>query len=316
MLAIQQRCRPCTVSVCNAAAVPGRAGLAHMQWPGVSSRREGEPCAAWSKAGAGRIELCAGLIEGGTTPSVGLLQVVKQCVRVPVFVMIRPRGGDFLYSDREVDVMKADARLAKLHGADGLVFGALTEDGRIDTELCMALLGARAPGPVSMLYLPSCPTPASEPSCPPKYSRENISSGRRQTVGEPCVAKQWGPQPPSDPGEERGSQCLLWELQPVWEAGLCLELWGQAAAGALHEVQWEEGRSLGLPAYRHWAVCWGQSVVWGTQWICFCRNPLVLGAASAECCCPNPTAQAEKLPVLAESFGASGESGFSFPKQC
>uniref|UniRef100_A0A8C4UBM2 Copper homeostasis protein cutC homolog n=1 Tax=Falco tinnunculus TaxID=100819 RepID=A0A8C4UBM2_FALTI len=90
------------------------------------------------RGGAGRIELCAGLVEGGTTPSMGLLQVVKQCVRVPVFVMIRPRGGDFLYSDREVEVMKADIRLAKLHGADGLVFGALTEDGRIDTELCTA----------------------------------------------------------------------------------------------------------------------------------------------------------------------------------
>lgn len=75
----------------------------------------------------------------------GLLQVVKQCVRVPVFVMIRPRGGDFLYSDREVEVMKADIRLAKLHGADGLVFGALTEDGRIDTELCTALLGKSIP---------------------------------------------------------------------------------------------------------------------------------------------------------------------------
>uniref|UniRef100_A0A674HVG5 Copper homeostasis protein cutC homolog n=1 Tax=Terrapene triunguis TaxID=2587831 RepID=A0A674HVG5_9SAUR len=94
------------------------------------------------RGGAGRIELCAGLMEGGTTPSMGLLQVVKQCVRVPVFVMIRPRGGDFLYSDRELEVMKADTRLAKLHGADGLVFGALTEDGRIDTELCTALLAA------------------------------------------------------------------------------------------------------------------------------------------------------------------------------
>eukprot|EP00075_Anas_platyrhynchos_P027018 XP_027316271.1 copper homeostasis protein cutC homolog [Anas platyrhynchos] len=79
----------------------------------------------------------------------GLLQVVKQCVRVPVFVMIRPRGGDFLYSDREVEVMKADIRLAKLHGADGLVFGALTEDGRIDTELCTALLAACRPLPVT-----------------------------------------------------------------------------------------------------------------------------------------------------------------------
>ncbi|OXB75479.1 UNVERIFIED_CONTAM: hypothetical protein H355_016540 [Colinus virginianus] len=80
--------------------------------------------------------------------SSGLLQVVKQCVRVPVFVMIRPRGGDFLYSDREVEVMKADIRLAKLHGADGLVFGALTEDGRIDTELCTALLGENIPATV------------------------------------------------------------------------------------------------------------------------------------------------------------------------
>ena len=55
--------------------------------------------------------------------------------------MIRPRGGDFLYSDREVEVMKADIRLAKLYGADGLVFGALTEDGHIDKELCMSLVG-------------------------------------------------------------------------------------------------------------------------------------------------------------------------------
>ncbi|XP_045047378.2 copper homeostasis protein cutC homolog isoform X2 [Desmodus rotundus] len=92
------------------------------------------------RGGAGRIELCSGLLEGGTTPSMGVLQVVKQCVQIPVFVMIRPRGGDFLYSDREVEVMKADIRLAKLYGADGLVFGALTEDGHVDKELCTTLV--------------------------------------------------------------------------------------------------------------------------------------------------------------------------------
>ncbi|XP_036077871.1 copper homeostasis protein cutC homolog isoform X2 [Rousettus aegyptiacus] len=92
------------------------------------------------RGGAGRIELCSSLLEGGTTPSMGVLQVVKQCVQIPVFVMIRPRGGDFLYSDREVEVMKADIHLAKLYGADGLVFGALTEDGHIDKELCMSLV--------------------------------------------------------------------------------------------------------------------------------------------------------------------------------
>ncbi|XP_005352381.1 copper homeostasis protein cutC homolog isoform X1 [Microtus ochrogaster] len=101
------------------------------------------------RGGAGRIELCAGLLEGGTTPSMGILQVVKQSVQIPVFVMIRPRGGDFLYSDREVEVMKADIRLAKLYGADGLVFGALTEDGHIDKELCMSLVALCRPLPVT-----------------------------------------------------------------------------------------------------------------------------------------------------------------------
>ncbi|XP_058399727.1 copper homeostasis protein cutC homolog isoform X5 [Diceros bicornis minor] len=101
------------------------------------------------RGGAGRIELCSGLLEGGTTPSMGVLQVVKQCVQIPVFVMIRPRGGDFLYSDREVEVMKADIRLAKLYGADGLVFGALTEDGHIDKELCMSLVAICRPLPVT-----------------------------------------------------------------------------------------------------------------------------------------------------------------------
>lgn len=55
--------------------------------------------------------------------------------------MIRPRGGDFLYSDQEVEVMRKDIELAKSHGADGLVLGALNEDGHVDTELCMELLG-------------------------------------------------------------------------------------------------------------------------------------------------------------------------------
>lgn len=77
--------------------------------------------------------------------AVGLLQVVKQYVKIPVYVMIRPRGGDFLYSDQEVEVMKKDIELIKSHGADGLVLGALTEDGRVDAELCMELLGNACP---------------------------------------------------------------------------------------------------------------------------------------------------------------------------
>nr|XP_055026725.1 copper homeostasis protein cutC homolog isoform X3 [Misgurnus anguillicaudatus] len=101
------------------------------------------------RGGAGRIELCSNLLEGGTTPSTGLLQIVKENVKIPVYVMIRPRGGDFLYSDWEVEVMKKDIDQMKRHGADGLVFGALTEDGRVDSELCMELMATSRPLPVT-----------------------------------------------------------------------------------------------------------------------------------------------------------------------
>ncbi|KAJ0067189.1 hypothetical protein NL108_012920, partial [Boleophthalmus pectinirostris] len=98
---------------------------------------------------ASRLELCSSLLEGGLTPSIGLLNVVKQNVKIPVCVMIRPRGGDFLYSDYEVEVMKKDIELMKLNGADGLVMGALTEDGRVDAELCLELLAVARPLPVT-----------------------------------------------------------------------------------------------------------------------------------------------------------------------
>ncbi|XP_064418221.1 copper homeostasis protein cutC homolog isoform X2 [Latimeria chalumnae] len=101
------------------------------------------------RGGAGRIELCSSLLEGGVTPSLGLLQVTKQSVKIPVFVMIRPRGGDFLYTDQEVEVMRADIKLAKANGADGIVFGVLTEDGRVDSELSAELLAESRPLPVT-----------------------------------------------------------------------------------------------------------------------------------------------------------------------
>ncbi|CAL9687903.1 unnamed protein product [Knipowitschia caucasica] len=101
------------------------------------------------RGGASRLELCSSLLEGGLTPSIGLLHIVKQHVKIPVYVMIRPRGGDFLYSDFEVEVMKKDIELMKHNGADGLVMGALTEDGRVDSELCLELLVAARPLPVT-----------------------------------------------------------------------------------------------------------------------------------------------------------------------
>jgi copper homeostasis protein len=86
------------------------------------------------EGGANRIELCDSPGDGGTTPSAGMILAAKEKARIPVFVMIRPRGGDFLYSDEEFEVMKKDIESVKKLGADGVVFGILKANGEMDTE--------------------------------------------------------------------------------------------------------------------------------------------------------------------------------------
>ncbi|CAL4101505.1 unnamed protein product, partial [Meganyctiphanes norvegica] len=91
---------------------------------------------AAAEGGAARIELCSALSEGGLTPTLGLLKTIKKRVRIPVFCMVRPRGGPMVYSSAEEEVMLSDARDLKYAGADGLVFGALTSQGNIHIEFC------------------------------------------------------------------------------------------------------------------------------------------------------------------------------------
>jgi copper homeostasis protein len=99
-----------------------------------------EDALAAQEGGADRLELNTALALGGLTPSLGLLMEVKAAVTLPVMVMIRPRSGGFAYSQADFQVMRRDADLALQHGADGLVFGILTEDGQVDTERCRQLL--------------------------------------------------------------------------------------------------------------------------------------------------------------------------------
>ncbi len=97
------------------------------------------------KGGAGRIELCENMPEGGCTPSSGTIRFARQRLHIPIMVMIRPRGSDFLYSEDEFEIMKNDILSAKELGAEGVVFGILKPDGSIDRERMGHLAGLARP---------------------------------------------------------------------------------------------------------------------------------------------------------------------------
>ena len=94
------------------------------------------------EGGARRIELCAALEVGGITPSAGLIAAVREISGMQLHVLIRPRGGDFLYDEYEAKCMEHDIRLCHKLGVDGVVIGALTAEGDIDVALCRRLVGA------------------------------------------------------------------------------------------------------------------------------------------------------------------------------
>ena len=99
-----------------------------------------ESCLTAQKAGAQRIELCASPGEGGTTPSRGLIEIARKMLHIDLYVMIRPRGGDFLYSDAEFDTMMADVEVCRELHCDGIVLGILDENGRVDRARCKYLI--------------------------------------------------------------------------------------------------------------------------------------------------------------------------------
>src|SRR5688572_33311307 len=104
---------------------------------------------AAERGGAGRLELCDNLFDGGTTPSAGMIAAVRAAVRIPVFVIVRPRGGEFVYTQEEIGVMRLDVEAARMLGADGVVIGALTRETRVDVEQLGPLIDAAAKLPVT-----------------------------------------------------------------------------------------------------------------------------------------------------------------------
>ena len=104
-----------------------------------------EACETARRAGVARVELCASPYEGGTTPSAAAIRMVRRIEGLQLSVMIRPRGGDFLYDDAEFRQMLEEVRFARECGADGVVFGLLTPDGRVDTARTAALVAEAGP---------------------------------------------------------------------------------------------------------------------------------------------------------------------------
>ncbi len=99
-----------------------------------------EACIAAQASGAHRIELCDNAAAGGTTPSYGFIKAARKLLTIPLYPIIRPRAGDFLFTEAEFAIMKADVLVCKSLGCDGVVIGMLNKDGSIDEERCSQLV--------------------------------------------------------------------------------------------------------------------------------------------------------------------------------
>ena len=99
-----------------------------------------ESCILAQAAGANRIELCDNPGEGGTTPSYGFIKAAREILEIDLYPIIRPRGGDFLYSDGEFEMMKTDIKICTDLGCDGVVIGMLIADGTVDKARCSQLV--------------------------------------------------------------------------------------------------------------------------------------------------------------------------------
>jgi copper homeostasis protein len=152
-----------------------------------------ESAIASELGGAQRIELCSDLLEGGVTPSAGLIQAARSQVGISIFVMIRPRGGDFFYTHHEFDAMKYDIIQAKYLGADGVVLGLLDPRGQVDVGRTRELVELAYPMQVTFHR-------AFDMSSNYRDSLERLieagvhrvlTSGRTQRIieGVPCIAR-------------------------------------------------------------------------------------------------------------------------------
>ena len=150
-----------------------------------------ESCLAAQKGGADRVELCAGIPEGGTTPSYGEIAIAREVLtHTRLHVIIRPRGGDFLYSDIEIRTMLKDIEIARKLGADGVVFGCLTAEGEVDLPVMQKLMEAAQGLSQITAFLESHPDFRLEPLKSERFPEIITPEGFIRTL--PCHLTEFG----------------------------------------------------------------------------------------------------------------------------
>jgi copper homeostasis protein len=198
-------------------------------------------------AGAQRIELCDNLVEGGTTPSLGMLQLARRSVTIEINVIIRPRGGDFCYSELEIEVMRLDILAAKSAGANGVVLGLLRPDGCVDEERTAELVAIARPMSVSFhraFDMARDPYEALEAVC--RLGIERIlTSGQKTsaTEGAGCSARLV---------EQAGNRVIILAGGGINETNIAQ----LTAATGVREVHFAARTSLGSPMLFRNPNCW------------------------------------------------------------
>lgn len=147
-----------------------------------------ESAIAAERGGASRVELCANLPAGGTTPSAGMIATVRKAIHIGLHVMIRPRAGDFCCSAHEFELMKRDILMAKQLRADGLVFGILCADGTVDVNRTRELVDLARP--VSVTFHRAFDMASNLPAAPAVAIDQVIDSGADRVLtsgGEPTA---------------------------------------------------------------------------------------------------------------------------------